>query len=117
MPDCPKCHQPIDAQAIACPYCRTALKAHGHPGIPLYRAEGQESLCLTCTYHADDTCNFPQRPDAMDCTMYSDRAQSTAVPPGYTPSFRLNVWFKRNFAWIGLAGLILFSLMVALARK
>jgi len=76
MPNCPRCHQPIDAQAVSCPYCRTSLKAYGHPGIPLHRADGEEPLCQSCTYHADDTCTFPQRPYARECTLYQNFSQS-----------------------------------------
>lgn len=73
---CPRCHQSIDSQAVACPYCRIEIKAFGHPGIPLHRAEGTSFLCNSCTYHADDSCNFPQRP----------YAQVTEKKPTPTPS-------------------------------
>jgi len=75
MPDCPRCHQPVDARAIACAHCKTPLKAFGHPGIPLYRSQPEEFLCTTCIYHEDDTCNYPQRPFAKECTLYHDRAE------------------------------------------
>ena len=75
MPNCRKCHQPISSQAVTCPHCGTILKAYGHPGITLHRAVGDTPLCESCTYHADDTCNFPQRPDAMECTLYDDMNQ------------------------------------------
>lgn len=113
MPDCPRCHQPIDAQAIACPYCRTPLKAFGHPGIPLHRAEGETVLCQSCQYDADDTCNFPQRPHARECTLYVDRHQSI-VAPAYKPRFSLGGWLQRNAALLVVIGLIVISLMIAL---
>ncbi|NET48216.1 MAG: hypothetical protein F6K09_05730 [Merismopedia sp. SIO2A8] len=69
---CPHCRKPIAANAIACPHCRTSLKAMGHAGIPLYQAAEGEVLCDTCTYHRDDSCNYPLRPQAKDCTMYVD---------------------------------------------
>ncbi|UBF24809.1 zinc ribbon domain-containing protein [Kovacikia minuta CCNUW1] len=118
MPECPRCHQAVDTQAIACPFCRTPLKAYGHPGVPLYRATGKEPLCLTCTYHEDDSCTFPQRPDAMECTLYSDRTKPnlTKTQPGYTGSFLVKTWFKRNLTWIMLLGLLLFSLLLVLLR-
>lgn len=117
MPDCPKCHQAVDSQALECPYCRTPLKAYGHPGMNLYRATGGEPLCLTCTYHEDDSCNYPKRPYAMDCTLYHDRTQPlVAESPGYSPSFRLKTWLSRNLVWFFLIGLILISLLVALIR-
>lgn len=114
MPDCPKCRQAVDSQALECPYCRTPLKAHGHPGMTLYQATGKEPLCLTCVYHEDDTCTFPKRPFAMDCTLYSDRRTqpSSIATPRSNPSFQIQLWFKRNSTWIILAGLILISLII-----
>ncbi|MBD2020774.1 zinc ribbon domain-containing protein [Leptolyngbya sp. FACHB-36] len=117
MPDCPRCHQSVDTTAITCPYCRTALKAHGHPGMTLYRATGAEPLCLTCTYHADDSCTFPKRPDAMDCTLYHDRAQpQTPARSNYVRNVTLKSWFRRNLTWFVLLGLVLISLLVAVSR-
>lgn len=80
MINCPRCDQPVDDRAIACPHCKITLKAFGHPGIPLNRATGNEYLCTTCLYHADDTCNFPQRPHAQECTLYRD-INETLDPP------------------------------------
>jgi hypothetical protein len=106
MPTCPRCHQPVDAQAIACPTCRTALKAYGHPGIPLYRATGAESLCQTCVYDADDTCNYPQRPHAQECTLYLNpemqRQMAKPAPRGASWAS----WVKRNAGWLILAGVL-----------
>lgn len=117
MPECPKCHQPISSRAIACPYCRTSLKAHGHPGMTLYRATSDEPLCLTCQYHLDDTCNFPKRPDAMDCTLYRDINQPSAAPaPGSASGFQVRLWFKRNLVWFLLLGLLLVSLLWTLMK-
>lgn len=117
MPACPRCQQPVDTQAILCPYCRAPLKAHGHPGIPLYRATGSEPLCATCTYDEDDTCTFPKRPHAMDCTLYRDRTQLTsATQPGYSRAFLIKTWLRRNVSWLALLGLVLVSLLVTLLR-
>lgn len=118
MPDCPRCHQLVEPQAITCPHCRTPLKAHGHPGMPLYRATGAEPLCLTCTYHADDTCTFPKRPEAMDCTLYNDHRKQTliAAQSGYQSSDRLKTWVKRNGGLLALLGLVLLSLLLVLVR-
>jgi hypothetical protein len=117
MPECPRCRQPVEIQAVSCPSCRAVLKAHGHPGIPLYRATGNEPLCLTCTYHDDDSCTFPQRPDARDCTMYRDRSQQAlSTQPRYTPGFLIQVWFKRNLVWLVLTGLVLLSLILVLMQ-
>jgi len=117
MPTCPRCHQSVEAQAIACPYCRTALKAHGHPGIPLYRSTGEEFLCTTCTYHEDDTCNYPQRPYARECTLYQNRFQPIVMQQPGTRKLRgagSNGWLRRNAAWLVIAGIIVISLALAL---
>jgi hypothetical protein len=85
--------------------------------MTLYQATDGEPLCVTCTYHADDTCNFPKRPLAMDCTLYNDaRKQATTARPGYTSSFRLQVWVKRRAGFLALIGLVLISLLVVLLR-
>lgn len=118
MLNCPHCHQSIDAQAVNCPYCRTPLKAYGHPGIPLHRATGKEYLCQSCTYHVDDSCNFPQRPYARECTLYEDISQSQLEvnQRQNTSSFVSNArnWVKRNQALLILLGLLLVSFLLAL---
>lgn len=117
MPNCPHCHQSIDAQAVKCPYCRTPLKAYGHPGIPLHRASDKEYLCQTCTYHADDTCTFPQRPYARECTLYQDMSQSQLdVDQRRDSSFISNVrtWVKRHQVLLILLGLLLVSFLLSL---
>jgi len=117
MPACPRCHQSVAPQAIVCPHCRMPLKAHGHPGMPLHRATGFEPLCLTCTYHADDTCTFPKRPEAMDCTLYDDvNKPLAAAHVSYTGGDRLKTWAKRHAGLLALLGLLLLSLMVVLVR-
>ncbi|MCG6136697.1 MAG: zinc ribbon domain-containing protein [Nostoc sp. LLA-1] len=116
---CPHCHQLVDSQAITCPYCRTTLKAYGHPGIPLHRATGDEYLCDSCTYHADNTCNFPQRPYAKDCTLYENleesklrlQQQRNASSFGAT----LQNWVKRNQSLLLLLGLFFVCLLVAMS--
>jgi Double zinc ribbon len=123
MPDCPRCRQPVDTKAIACPYCRTTLKAHGHPGIPLYRSPGIEPLCKTCVYDADDSCTFPKRPDARECTLYQDVAapissrypRGVVQPAKYGGEFLSKAWFRRNFVWIALIGLVILSVVITLA--
>ncbi len=95
MPYCPCCHQPVKTEAIACSDCGTLLKAHGHPGIPLHYALGAAFLCESCRYDADDTCTFPQRPFARECTLYRD--QSVVTVPRQTkarPGF--GTWLQRN---------------------
>ncbi|HEY9873914.1 MAG TPA: hypothetical protein V6D12_10785 [Candidatus Obscuribacterales bacterium] len=116
MPNCPKCHQPIDAKAIACPHCRLVLKAYGHPGVTLHRAIGETFLCDRCTYHEDDTCTFPQRPYAKECTLYQNREQQTSTVPEYHSNWRQRVqlWCKQHQALLMLIGLAAVSFMVAL---
>lgn len=118
MPECPRCHQPLDSQAISCPYCRTPLKAYGHPGIPLHRSQGDEFLCTTCTYHADDTCNYPKRPHAKECTLYQNLAefqqQSSQRSPKAIASHSLKLWLKQNSFLVILGTLILVSLLISL---
>jgi hypothetical protein len=118
---CPRCHQLVDNKAITCPYCRTTLKAYGHPGIPLHRATGDGYLCDSCTYHADDTCNFPQRPHAKDCTLYQNLEESKLElqQQAYTKSFGVTVktWIKRNQGLLLLLGLLLICLLIALSTS
>ena len=115
MPDCPYCHQTVKASAVRCSHCGVSLKAYGHPGIPLYRAEGGTFLCQNCTYHADDTCTFPQRPHAKECTLYQDINQP-ALPSYPTRSqFGLDrFWFQRHAGWLIIGGLLGISLLIAL---
>ncbi|WP_104545802.1 zinc ribbon domain-containing protein [Chroococcidiopsis sp. TS-821] len=118
MPHCPRCHQSVDAQAVTCPYCRTPLKAYGHPGIPLHRATGDTYLCDSCTYHLDDTCNFPQRPYAKECTLYQDvtQAQLRASQQSYKNSLSANFrnWLRRYQFWLLILGLLLLSFLIVL---
>lgn len=115
MPNCPRCHQSIDAQAVTCPYCRTPLKAYGHPGIPLHRAVGKEYLCQSCTYHADDTCTFPQRPYAKECTLYQNIFHQLEAQHRSTSSLAsVRSWVKRHQVLLILLGLLLVSFLIAL---
>lgn len=116
---CPRCHQLVDSQAISCPYCRTTLKAYGHPGIPLHRATGDGYLCDSCTYHDDNTCNFPQRPYAKDCTLYENLEQSklNLEQQRYSSSFggTIRSWMKQNQALVMLLGLLFVCLLIAMS--
>lgn len=118
MSNCPRCHQPVKAQAIACPHCHATLKAYGHPGVTLYQTTCDEALCDTCTYHQDDTCTFPQRPHAQSCTLYHDYRQQNQPVNTYKPSLRsvLGGWLKQNGTWVALVGLIVVSILIALRR-
>jgi predicted amidophosphoribosyltransferase len=118
MPDCPRCRQPVDAQAIACPYCSNPLKAYGHPGITLHQAVGGEYLCQTCLYHVDDTCNFPQRPYAQNCTLYYDQSHPLVTEkPKLQSSRSFQAWFRRNGMWVVLGAIIFVSIMMALSGR
>lgn len=120
MPNCPKCNNPVDAEAVRCPHCNEALKAFGHPGIPLYRASGETYLCDSCLYHEDDTCTFPQRPYAKSCTLYWDRSQprpSEMNPPVYQLSGMagFKAWCYRNRGLLIVFVIIAMSLWLALS--
>lgn len=92
------------------------LKAYGHPGVTLYHATDDQPLCLTCTYHEDDTCTLPKRPNAMDCTLYSDRTRPpVTAPPRQSPPLS-PVWIRRNAGLLVVLGLILLSLAIVLVR-
>jgi hypothetical protein len=117
MLNCPKCHQLLSDQAIACSRCGTVIKAYGHPGITLHRATGESTyLCDTCTYHADDTCTFPQRPYAQECTLYHNLEQP--LVPSYKTNYGLvksvQLWCQRHPGLLSLIVLVLVSVSLAL---
>ena len=112
MPACPRCEKPVSVAALKCPHCNLTLKAHGHPGMTLYRGKA-EPLCATCAYDADNTCTFPKRPDAMTCTLYQD-VNSTSALPSAPYSAPPRPWWKENLVWIALGVLIALSIAFAL---
>ncbi|NJK37034.1 MAG: zinc ribbon domain-containing protein [Oscillatoriales cyanobacterium RM2_1_1] len=123
MPTCPRCQQLVNPQAVNCPHCKLQLKAFGHPGIPLHRATGETSLCETCLYHHDDSCNFPQRPFARECTLYRDfqaveteplrtQQQFFRFPAGLPQTLAQTL--KQNPVWFILLGLIATSVILSL---
>lgn len=119
MSDCPRCHQFISNQSITCPHCGAILKAYGHPGITLHRATGDTPLCESCTYHADDTCTFPKRPHAKECTLYDDMNQRqlgkerlSTLRPDLVKSIRF--WCQRNAGLLGLLGVVAVSILLTL---
>lgn len=118
---CPRCHQIVESLAITCPHCRVTLKAYGHPGIPLHRATKGGYLCDSCTYHADDTCNFPQRPYAKECTLYQnlEERKLKLQQQCQKSSFGAiaNRWIQRHQALILLLGLLLVCLLIALSKS
>lgn len=117
MPNCPRCHQSVSSSAVSCPYCRTQLKAFGHPGIPLHRASDQEYLCQSCTYDADDSCTFPQRPYAVECTLYHDANQKQLdvqqLKQNSGSAIALKNWVRRNQFWLLLLALLCVSFLIA----
>ncbi|MGK7915016.1 MAG: zinc ribbon domain-containing protein [Prochloraceae cyanobacterium] len=122
MSECPKCHQLIDSQAITCNYCGTALKAFGHPGIPLHRAQPDSFLCDSCTYHEDDSCNYPQRPYAKTCTLYQNSLESIQTESS-TSNYRsasgiqgFKLWCARNKGLLFLFTLLIVSVLITTLR-
>lgn len=107
MPHCHHCQKPVEHSTVVCPHCRTTLKAFGHPGVPLHRASGSESLCTRCRYHDDDSCTFPQRPHATTCTLFRDRDKPSR---GASPPPKRSLLSSRQF----LAGAI-FVAIIAIA--
>ncbi|MGD1895813.1 MAG: zinc ribbon domain-containing protein [Phormidesmis sp.] len=111
MPACPQCNRPISSDAISCPHCHVPLKAHGHPGMQLYRAGEDGFLCPTCVYDADGSCNFPKRPEAKSCTLYQKIGASQALTP--QEIYRVPWWRKVNRFWLGIAILLGISVLVS----
>jgi len=105
MPACPRCQHWVAAQAIRCDRCHLVLKAHGHPGIPLHRA-AEGVLCPTCQYHQDDSCTFPQRPQATSCTLYRDVLTAPDPEPVPARGVRLRGWLRQHQGWLALGGLL-----------
>lgn len=111
MPLCPRCRNPIAATDLVCPACKLQLKAHGHPAIDLHQALGTASLCQSCAYHVDDSCTFPQRPNATACTLYQsvDAEAERVLTPPHRPTYP--VW-QRYRVWILV--LVLFGISLLL---
>jgi hypothetical protein len=113
MLSCPRCQSAIEPTTIQCPRCQLTLKAHGHPGIPLHRAEAGAVLCPTCCYEADDSCNFPQRPQAQTCTLYrSVQAERPEEPRRPTLAAQARGWLRNHRSLVGLLGLLLISFLL-----
>lgn len=118
MVECPRCHQPVDSQAVTCPKCNNQLKAFGHPGINLYQTTDEGWLCDRCIYHQDDSCNYPQRPYAKSCTLFHDytvplvEEKTTFTSRSGITGFKN--WCFRNRGLIAIAIIILISVLLAL---
>jgi hypothetical protein len=117
MLTCPRCHQEVQSTAITCRHCGCVLKAHGHPGITLHRSEQGEFLCPTCSYELDDTCNFPQRPYATECTLYRNHLQKTDHDKATPKRLTFKVWVEKNVVWILLAVMALVALWLAIQSR
>ena len=118
MPNCPKCQKPVEDRALNCPNCNNPLKAFGHPGMPLYQSADGTSLCDRCTYHLDDTCNFPKRPNAKSCTLFQD-VSNPIVESAEIPASQRGVRGVKNLLYryrgiIAIAVLILVSVIITL---
>ncbi|MEM8779283.1 MAG: zinc ribbon domain-containing protein [Cyanobacteria bacterium P01_G01_bin.49] len=121
MPTCPQCQQPVNTQAIECPFCKTTLKAYGHPGIPLYQASQDEFLCCRCTYNEDDSCTYSKRPYAKTCTLFHDKAEPLVVEEtiqlkAANPIKAIQRWCYRNRSLLLILGLIAISVAIALSK-
>ena len=114
MPSCPKCQQPIAPKELSCPHCHTLLKAHGHPGMTIHYAQGDEPLCTTCALDADNSCTLAKRPQAQDCTLYLDQA---ALAAEMNPQpYRSGSALRKYQAWILLAGIVAIALLITLLQ-
>jgi hypothetical protein len=114
MPICPRCQHQVKATDLTCGYCSLQLKAHGHPSIELYRAQPNEVLCPTCVYHLDDSCTFPQRPDATSCTLYQsvDAEQERVTVAARSPTPSLHTFWQRYKVWLILLAIFGISLLL-----
>jgi hypothetical protein len=90
------------------------MMAYGHRGILLHRAGSDAYLCETCVYELDDSCSFPQRPEATACTLYRDcrkpvpQGRSKQRSKGWRFSFnaRSHLWPLVIIVIIGVAVLL-----------
>ncbi|MGF1459874.1 MAG: zinc ribbon domain-containing protein [Leptolyngbyaceae cyanobacterium] len=116
MPLCPRCDYQVKPTDLICSRCRLQLKAHGHPRIELHQAPTAESLCKSCAYDLDDTCTFPQRPDAKACTLYQSIHAETepALPQQRSKAYRpsLQAFIQRHRVWLILIAIFGISLIL-----
>jgi hypothetical protein len=114
MPKCYKCGNVVKSTDVKCNRCQAELKAFGHVGIELHRATGAESLCLTCAYHLDDSCDYDKRPGARECTMYRDvnlKVEAIRRPGARRPAAP---WEQ---PWIGLAVVVVGLMLLLLVGR
>lgn len=115
MPICPRCQNHIKTTDLTCPRCRLELKAHGHPGIELHRATGEEVLCQSCAYQEDDSCTLPQRPHAKACTLYQSVNAVEEVIEYKPQSSPLKLLWQRHRVWLILLAIFGISLLIAMS--
>jgi hypothetical protein len=104
--DCPRCGTPTSNRCLNCQKCGYSLESYGAFKPEL--AAGSKILCTTCRYDRDDSCTFPDRPQATRCTLY--RSLDEPAPVAYRPRFNI-----RNYIWVlVLGGLLLVSVGLTL---
>jgi hypothetical protein len=103
-----------------------ALTAHGHPGMPLHRSQGNQFLCTSCTYEQDDSCTYPQRPYAQECPMYRDvnkpvkpsgRRGRALGPVTNDPRPAWQIWVQDSPAGLVLLGLVGLAIWWVMIRR
>ncbi len=111
MSVCPRCDRTIPNTATRCPNCNLKLSAHGHAGMVLHHAKGNVPLCQTCAYDKDDSCTFPKRPDAMDCTLYQN---AQALPEATRQEIYRIPWHRKNGFRLIVAVVIMLAVIITL---
>ncbi|MEB3274433.1 MAG: hypothetical protein ACO4AI_05725 [Prochlorothrix sp.] len=115
---CSRCQRPLQPQATTCPHCGLVLSAYGHPGLTIQRSEDGTPLCDSCVYHWDDSCTFPNRPTALDCTLYRDRSQPEPEPlvlgQSRSPLTRVRYWIQDHRAFVIIGTIFLIALLLRL---
>ncbi len=130
MPKCYRCDSPIQSTDVKCHRCQAELKAFGHAGIDLHRATGSASLCHSCAYHLDDSCDYAKRPEARECTLYRNVHQPLATirrpgarqpqPPIWGPTQNYPdapkpftpTWWQAHRSWLTASGVIIFLVLL-----
>jgi hypothetical protein len=79
--------------------------------MKLHHAKGNVPLCPSCAYDADNSCTFPKRPSAMDCTLYQN---SQTLPEATRQEIYRIPWQRKNGFRLILAALIILAVIVAL---
>ncbi len=119
MPLCDRCNHLVKPTDLICTTCGLQLKAHGHPSIDLYQSLDDTILCESCVYHHDESCTFPQRPQARSCTLYQSTDApavelATRSPVATGPSMSW-IW-QRYKTWLILGALFSVCLLLAVMQ-